>query len=148
MGVDAETVFDVLSDPDSYGEWVVGSRYIRDADPDWPAVGSRFHHTVGLAGPLSVSDHTCVEGVERPTFLQLRARARPIGTALVTLELERSDGGTHVTMVEDPADTFSALVFNPLVHLLTRRRNEESLRRLERLAQARQELAGAAAGTA
>ena len=148
MSADPETIFDVLSDPDSYGEWVVGSREIRDADSDWPAVGSRFHHTVGIGGPFTISDNTQVEGIERPRFLQLRARARPLGTALVTLELERADGGTHVTMVEDPADTFTALIFNPLVHLLTRRRNEESLRRLERLARERSETAAAAAGVA
>ena len=43
-----DAVFSVLSDPDAYGDWVVGSRRIRDADADFPAVGSKFHHQVGV----------------------------------------------------------------------------------------------------
>ncbi|HYH48339.1 MAG TPA: SRPBCC family protein, partial [Acidimicrobiia bacterium] len=78
-----ERIFEVLMDPDCYGEWVVGSKYIRGADPDWPAVGSRFHHVVGV-GPLSISDHTKIEEIDPPRLLKLRARARPLGTALVT----------------------------------------------------------------
>ena len=129
-----ERVFEVLMDPDCYGEWVVGSKYIRGADPDWPAVGSRFHHVVGV-GPLSVSDHTKIEEIDPPRLLKLRARARPLGTALVTLELKPSGTGTVVTMIEDPADPLTAFVFNPLTHWLTRRRNDEGLRRLARLAE-------------
>ncbi len=45
-----ERVFEVLSDPDSYGFWVVGSSDIRDADAGCPAPGSRFHHTQGVLG--------------------------------------------------------------------------------------------------
>jgi uncharacterized protein YndB with AHSA1/START domain len=131
-------VFDVLSNPDSYGEWVVGSKQVRDADPDFPAPGSRFHHTVGF-GPITVSDHTVVEELERPQRIKLRAKVRPLGTAHVTLELKRKGRGkTEVTMIEDPADPLSALVFfHPLTHLLVRGRNDESLRRLGELAAAR-----------
>ena len=131
-------VFDVLSDADSYGEWVVGSKRVRDVDPDFPAPGSRFHHTVGF-GPLTVSDHTVVEQADRPRMLRLRAKARPFATARVTLELERKGrSATRITMIEDPADVLSALFFHhPLSHLLVRGRNEESLRRLGRLAAAR-----------
>ena len=129
-----ERVFEVLLDPACYGEWVVGSKEIRGADRDWPAVGSRFHHRVGM-GPLTIDDHTRIEEIDPPRLLKLRARARPLGTALVTLELSPRNGGTAVTMIEDPADFLSAFAFQPLVHLLTRRRNEESLRRLARLAE-------------
>ena len=119
-------VFDVLSDPESYGEWVVGSKRVRDADSDFPAPGSRFHHTV-------------VEEVKRPKRIKLRAKARPLGTAHVTLELKRKGRSqTEVTMIEDPADPLSALVFfHPLTHLLVRGRNTESLQRLKRLAEER-----------
>lgn len=82
-----ETVFSVLSDPFSYGYWVVGSEKIRDADDGWPAPGTRFHHTVGL-GPFKVDDHTVSEWMESPVLLELRAKARPLGTAKVRLELE------------------------------------------------------------
>jgi uncharacterized protein YndB with AHSA1/START domain len=130
-----ERVFSVLADAGAYAEWVVGSDTIRDADPDWPAVGSRFHHRVGL-GPLKVDDHTEVVAMEPGRRLELHAKARPLGTAKVALDLERRGGGTLVTMVEDPGDVVTRLLFNPLTHLLVRRRNAESLRRLERLATA------------
>jgi uncharacterized protein YndB with AHSA1/START domain len=128
-----ERVFSVLADADAYADWVVGSDTIRDADPEWPAVGSRFHHRVGL-GPLKVDDHTEVIAMEPARRLELHAKARPLGTAKVALDLERRGGGTLVTMVEDPGDVVTRLLFNPLTHLLVRRRNAESLRRLERLA--------------
>jgi uncharacterized protein YndB with AHSA1/START domain len=128
-----ERIFAVLADPSSYAQWVVGSDRIRDADVNWPAPGSRFHHRVGC-GPLKVNDHTEVLAVHPPDRLELRAKARPLGTARVSLRLERRGGGTLVTMVEDPGDPLTRLVFNPLTHLLVRGRNAESLRRLEELA--------------
>ena len=42
-----ERVFEVLSDPESYGHWVVGSREIRGADPGFPGLGTKFDHSVG-----------------------------------------------------------------------------------------------------
>lgn len=129
-----ERVFEVLMDTENYGYWVVGSKHVRDTDDNWPAVGSRFHHTVGF-GPITVDDHTRIEEIERNRKLKLRAKARPLGTALVTLELEPADGGTRVVMTEDPADPLTSFVFNPLTHLLVRGRNVESLRRLKELAE-------------
>jgi uncharacterized protein YndB with AHSA1/START domain len=134
--VPPERVFAVLSDPDAYGHWVVGSDAIRDADSAWPAVGSRFHHRVGI-GPLKVNDHTEVVAMEPARRLELQAKARPLGTAKVALDLERRGGGTMVTMVEDAGDPLTRLLFNPITHFFVRRRNDESLRRLERLATSR-----------
>jgi uncharacterized protein YndB with AHSA1/START domain len=133
MPVPPDAVWEALADPGGYGYWVVGSSEIRDADATWPEPGSRFHHTVGV-GPLKVSDHTVSLEARRPTLLRLRAKARPLGTAKVTLELTPQDGGTRVRMVEDPDGLTSFLTLNPLVHLLTRGRNAESLMRLEELA--------------
>lgn len=129
-----ETVFDVLSDPYSYGYWVVGSEKIREADAEWPAPGSRFHHTVGV-GPFKVTDHTVSERIERPNLVELRAKARPLGTAKVRIELEPEGTGTRVRMFEDAGDLLTALVLNPLTHLLVRGRNVESLSRLAELAE-------------
>lgn len=128
-------VFEVLSDPGSYRHWVVGSKDVRDADPEFPAPGSRFHHSVGF-GPLTVRDHTVVEELDPPKRIKLRAKVRPLGTAKVTLELRRAGRSrTRVTMSEGPADPLSALAFfHPLTLLLVRGRNEESLRRLGELA--------------
>jgi uncharacterized protein YndB with AHSA1/START domain len=129
-----EHVFEVLSDPENYGYWVVGSKYIRDADPDFPARGTKFHHTVGF-GPVEIKDHTTVLASEPPHMLKLRAKARPMGTANVTMKIEAEGHGSRVTMIEDAGDPLTAFVFNPLTHLLVRGRNVESLDRLRELAE-------------
>lgn len=129
-----DAVFDVLADGRSYGHWVVGSSEIREVEDGFPAVGTAFHHKVGW-GPLKVADETRVEACDRPHRLKLRAKARPLGTATVDLELFPHPQGTRVVMTEDAGDRLTALVFNPLTHLLVRGRNVESLRRLTELAE-------------
>ena len=136
MHVAPDAVWAALADAGTYGDWVVGSRRIRDADAAWPAPGSRFHHTVGV-GPLSVDDHTESLEADAPSLLRLRAKARPFGTAQVTLELAPRDGGTFVRMTENPDGLSAVLGLNPLVHLLTMVRNAESLKRLEQIARRR-----------
>jgi uncharacterized protein YndB with AHSA1/START domain len=133
MPVAPQAVWDVLADPGEYGYWVVGSKVIRDADADWPAPGSKFHHTIGV-GPFKVSDHTVALEAERPHRMVLRAKGRPIGTARVTMTMTPRDGGTVVHMVENPDGVYRPLALNPLLHVLTIARNAESLMRLEELA--------------
>jgi uncharacterized protein YndB with AHSA1/START domain len=130
MRVPPAAVWDVLADPAEYGRWVVGSKDIRDADSGFPAAGTRFHHSVGI-GPLTLRDETEVLEVEPPRRMRLRARARPLGEATVTIELSPEAGGTVVEMVEHPAGPFAAFVLKPLADLATKLRNTESLRRLE-----------------
>lgn len=130
---DPAAVFAVLSDPHQYPRWVVGAAGIRDHDEDFPAVGSRFHHEVG-SWPLHVRDHTEVLEVEAPHRLVLKAKARPLGTARVELELRESAGGTEVLMEELPGDRASSLVTgNPVADAALRVRNAEALARLKRL---------------
>jgi uncharacterized protein YndB with AHSA1/START domain len=133
MPVPPEAVWEALADPGGYGYWVVGSSEIRDADAAWPAPGSRFHHTVGV-GPLRLRDYTASLEAQPPRRLVLRAKARPLGTARVTLELGPHAGGTRVRMTEDPDGWSRPLTLNPFLHLFTRARNAESLMRLEELA--------------
>jgi uncharacterized protein YndB with AHSA1/START domain len=127
-----DEVFATLANPENYGDWVVGSDRIRDADPDWPKVGARFHHRIGF-GLLKVNDHTEVLEVEPPDRLVMRARARPLGTANVTLLLTAVDGGTQVTMIEVAGDPLSRLALNRLTDPLIHLRNVEALRRLKRI---------------
>lgn len=133
MPVPPAAVWDALADAGGYGFWVVGSREVRDADPEWPAPGSRFHHTVAV-GPFTISDHTRALEADAPRRLQIRAKARPLGTARITLEMIPGDGGTLVRMTETPDGPTAILGLNPLVHLFTKARNAESLMRLEQLA--------------
>jgi uncharacterized protein YndB with AHSA1/START domain len=133
MPIPPEAVWDALVDAGGYGYWVPGSRVIRDAEPDWPAPGSKFHHTVGV-GPFEVSDHTEALEARHPELLRMRTKGRPLGTATVTLEMVRSDAGTLVRMTENPDGPAWLLNFNPLVWLVTKARNAEALMRLEELA--------------
>jgi uncharacterized protein YndB with AHSA1/START domain len=131
--VPTETVWESLADPSGYGYWVVGSKVIRDADPEWPAPGSRFHHTIGV-GPIKVSDYTEALDADPPRLLRMRAKGRPLGTATVTVEMTPRDGGTVVRLTENPDGLTSLLALNPLLHVATKARNAESLARLEELA--------------
>jgi uncharacterized protein YndB with AHSA1/START domain len=133
MQVPREAVWETLARAGDYAQWVVGSAAVRAADPTWPAPGSRFHHSVGI-GPLALRDHTEAIESRPPRLLRLRANARPLAIAIVTLELEANGRGTRVRMTQELAGPYRLLELNPLVPLLTRARNAKSLERLERLA--------------
>lgn len=124
-------VFEILADPRTYAIWVVGSRTIRAADEDWPAPGARLEHTIG---PL-IEDDTTVIHCRPPVRLQLRARARPLPTARVTLDLQPEGDGTRVTMIEDFDSRPLNAIAGPLGHAAIRLRNREALRRLKGLAE-------------
>jgi NAD(P)-dependent dehydrogenase (short-subunit alcohol dehydrogenase family)/uncharacterized protein YndB with AHSA1/START domain len=129
----AEEIFAVLSDPCRYPEWVVGAAGIRDHDEDFPKVGSRFHHEVG-GWPLHLRDHTEVLEVEPPRRIVLKAKARPLGTATIAINLQPSEAGTNLVMEEVPGDRLTALVGeNRVADTALRLRNAEALARLKRL---------------
>jgi uncharacterized protein YndB with AHSA1/START domain len=137
MNVPPESVFAVLSNPRSYARWVVGSREIRRADPDWPAVGTVFDHKVGI-WPITLSDHSEVIETTPPHLLKMLVKARPFSKAYVTLRLRAVAHGTQVEMDEVAADARSMLLFNPLTDPFIRIRNRESLRRLKALAESKE----------
>jgi NAD(P)-dependent dehydrogenase (short-subunit alcohol dehydrogenase family)/uncharacterized protein YndB with AHSA1/START domain len=127
-----EEVFGFLSDPCNFPKWVVGAAGVRDHDEDFPAVGSRFHHKVGT-WPLNLKDHTEVVEVDPPKRLVLKAKARPLGTAVIELDLRESAGGTELRMEECPGDRLTSLVAaNPVFDTVLRVRNAEALARLKR----------------
>lgn len=126
-----QEVFDVLADAHTYEHWVVGCDDIRAVEGDWPAVGSKFFHTVGV-GPLKTSDNTKVLEVEAPHKLVLEARARPAGIAKVIFRLVPVDGGTDVSIEEYPIRGIAKTIHNPLQDGLIKVRNVETLRRLEK----------------
>jgi uncharacterized protein YndB with AHSA1/START domain len=136
INVPPATVFGTLSDPDNYPRWVVGARKIRGADAQFPAVGSRFHHQVGVA-PLVLNDHTEVLANDAPSRLVLQAKTRPFGTARVDLVLVAEGAGTRVRMTESAGDAPSRVLLNRLSDPLIRARNVRSLERLKRLAENR-----------
>ncbi|MBW3657133.1 MAG: SRPBCC domain-containing protein [Actinobacteria bacterium] len=127
-----EEVFAALLVPEHYADWVVGTKEVRGADDDWPAVGSRLHHTVGV-GPITVRDHTLVQTIEPPRRLVLLAKAGKLGDARVEIVLAADGDGTELTMdevaVSGPGETVPDALTEPAIFS----RNGESLRRLKRL---------------
>lgn len=126
-----EAVFAVLADPWTYPDWLVGCKEIRAVDDGWPAPGTRFHHRVGIVGPLTLEDHTKVLECEPGRRLLLEARARPAGVASVEFVLGDDDaGGTVLTLHEAPVRGVAARLHNPLLDALVKARNEKSLKGL------------------
>ncbi|MBL1079449.1 SRPBCC family protein [Nocardia sp. 2] len=129
----AEEVFAILADGWSYGHWVVGSTHMRGVDPEWPAAGARIHHSVG-AWPLTIQDTTTVLAAEPPRLLELEAGLRPFGRARIRLELCGVNADTtEVRMTETVTSGPGRLIPAPLLALLLRPRNQESLARLSDL---------------
>lgn len=128
-------VWSVLADPPTYEYWVVGNKKVRRHDGDWPEPGAVFHHKVGF-GPISINDKSVSLEAEPLRRLVMQVRALPVGTGIVTFELEPSGAGTKVTMGE-AAESGPAKLLAPVVNRVAWLRNAETLRRLRRCAEER-----------
>jgi uncharacterized protein YndB with AHSA1/START domain len=131
-----QAVWDVLSDGWLYPLWVVGATRMREVDDDWPAVGSRLHHSVGV-WPAVIDDQTEVLESEPLRRLALRARGWPMGEAKVVLELEELGTTTNVRITEDATAGPGALVPAAVRHPMIKVRNVEALQRLALLVEGR-----------
>jgi hypothetical protein len=125
-------VFEALCDPECYVRWVVGAGRLRGVDESWPAVGSRFHHTVGIP-PFEVHDATELRRCEEPARIELRAMVRPFFEAGVDLRLDDVGyGRTRITMTEWPTGGLvgrAVWMGGPILSM----RNRLALRRLQRI---------------
>ena len=120
-------VFAVLSDPETYPEWLAGAQRIRRVDDDFPEAGSQFDHEVGPNGSLTVADHSEVRAADEPNRLELEVHAGPI-KGLAEFELERTGEGTLVTLRERLTGVLEVAM--PLARGLIFLRNKASLDRL------------------
>ena len=128
-----DEVFDALSDPETYPRWLVGCRTIRSIDDHWPSEGSRFHHRVGLIGPLTVPDSSEVLEVERPSHLALEVRFRPLGRGRVDFRLSADptvDGQSRTRIDMDEAPIGPLAPTAPALAPLISGRNQASLNSL------------------
>lgn len=128
-------VWSVLADPPTYKYWVVGNKKIGRYDSQWPEPGAVFHHEVGF-GPITISDKTVALEADAPRRLAMQVRALPVGTGIVTFDLEPSGSGTKVVMGE-ASESGPARILAPVVDRLAWIRNAETLRRLRRCAEER-----------
>lgn len=134
----ADSVWQVLSDGWLYPLWVVGATRMRDVDADWPAPGSRIHHSAGV-WPLIVNDETSVEAADPQRSMRLRAKGWPLGEADVLIEIEPAGEHTVVRIHEDAATGPARLVPGVVRKPIMTWRNSESLRRLAFLCEGRVE---------
>jgi uncharacterized protein YndB with AHSA1/START domain len=131
-----EQVFAVLHDGWTYPVWVVGASRMRDVDQDWPAPGTRLHHSFG-AWPLVIDDTTEVLEIEPDQRLVLEARGWPVGKARVAITVRADTDGSLVSIDEDVTDGPARLVPQPVRVAGIDVRNRETLRRLAYLAEGR-----------
>jgi hypothetical protein len=131
-----DVVASILADPRTYDGIVVGSRRVRWFDARFPDEGTNFHHTVGF-GPITIRDKSTVIRDALPDELELAAGTRPIGVLTVIFRLRAEGAGTLVEMEEGPRSGPIALVWNPALAMVTAKRNDVALGRLEKLAVAR-----------
>lgn len=132
----AAAVWRILADGWLYPLWVVGATRMRQVEDEWPAVGAKLHHSVGV-WPLTLDDDTEVVEVEEGRRLSLRARAWPGGEAEVTLEIDDLGATSVVSIEEDLAAGPAKLVPRPARSVVLLLRNRETLRRLAWLAERR-----------
>jgi uncharacterized protein YndB with AHSA1/START domain len=129
-------VWSVLADPPTYEYWVVGNKAIRSYDGQWPAPNSAFHHKVGF-GPITIADKSVALEADAPRRLKMQVRAWPVGTGIVTFELEPEGGGQTKIVMGEAAEKGPAKMLAPVLDRLTWLRNAETLRRLKRCAEER-----------
>jgi uncharacterized protein YndB with AHSA1/START domain len=127
MAADPSAVYEVIADPTTYPEWLVGAQRIRAVDPRFPKPGTEFEHSVGPAQAVTVDDATEATGADPPHRLDLHVRAG-IFHADVRLLVDPAGTGTEVRFLERPTGPW--VTITPLLRPVLRARNAESLRRL------------------
>src|SRR4051794_36099438 len=142
MPLDRDAGFAVLADARTYADWVVGAHEIRGGGGAGPRPGPKFHHPRGRP-PLHLKDDTVSRAVDPPSSLEIEVRTRPLLVGVVRFTLHEDDDGTLVGMTERPISGPLHWIHNPLLDWLTKKRNDETLRRLERVARERVALARA-----
>jgi hypothetical protein len=137
-------VWSVLADGWLYATWVVGTSRVRAVDADWPALGSKIHHSFGL-WPAVIDDTSEVLRTAPEREMLLKARGWPAGEAHVKLMLQPAgEGATLVSVQEDVVAGPALAMPRPLRQLLVVPRNREALARLAYIAEGRSHpLAGA-----
>ena len=124
------TVYVAIADPYTYPHWLVGCRDMRRVDDDWPEPGSRFHHRVGLAGPITVADSSEVLAQSDDALLTLEVRARPFGRGRVTFTLTAGADATSTVVELDEVPIGLMGPTKPIADPLIKRRNVRSLHNL------------------
>ena len=136
MACSPQDVFDVLADGWLFPSWVVGSSRMRNVDDQWPAVGSKLHHSFGV-WPLLLNDETVVREWDPPRRAVISPKGWPVGEALVTIDVKPRGAGCVVRIQEKAQKGPATLIPTFLMDVYLHWRNVETLRRLAFIAEGR-----------
>lgn len=142
-----EAVWAVLKDPSRFGQWVVGPSESRPCDGAWPAVGSRLEYTLSI-GPWTLRGETVSRRFEEPRYLELEAKAGPLGTARIAFDIRPWGDHTLIVLDEHPLRGLGGAVHQSALDALIQLRHRRMLPRLAKLVESVREpdRAGAAHG--
>jgi hypothetical protein len=136
MSCSPDDVFAVLADGWVFPTWVVGASRMRDVDAEWPAVGSKLHHSFGV-WPAVIDDETTVLEWDPPRLFVIQPAGWPLGEARVTVEVKPRGSGCVVRITEKAVKGPGSLIPSGLLDVGLHIRNVETLRRLAYIAEGR-----------
>ena len=129
-----DEVFNALANPETYPQWLAGAQNIRGVDPDFPAPGTKFAHSVGPTEKATVDDTTEAIEVHGHRQLVLAVHAGPLHGEVEFDLIKRGDDRTEVVMRERP--TGPGYLLTPVVRPVLALRNMQSMRKFAALVEA------------
>ena len=130
----AARVWQILSEPTLYAEWVGGTAKTRRGAGVWPERGSSLEYDVG-AWRFRIGDRTTVVECEVGRRLLLRARVGRLATVWIDVGLVAREGRTAVYIEEWVGGGAARVLPRLLTNAIIKARNVWSLERLRDLAE-------------
>ncbi|MEU6546300.1 SRPBCC family protein [Streptomyces sp. NPDC046859] len=130
--VGPSAVWDVLADGTRYAEWVVGTARSEPVRGQWPQTGSAIRFEIRI-GPARLTNETVVRRCEEGRLLELEAKAGPLGTARISIDVRPWGEETLVIVDEHPLRGAGGLLHNAGFEALIQLRHRTMLARLARL---------------
>ncbi|MFD5721551.1 SRPBCC family protein [Streptomyces sp. NPDC127036] len=127
-----ERVWEVLSDPEQYADWVVGTSDAKPDEGSWPQLGASLRYEIKI-GPLTLHNRTIVRRSEPLSVLELEADSGALGTARIAMELRPWGEDTLIILDEHPLRGAGGFLHNAVVETLQQARSRAMLSRLARL---------------
>ena len=122
-------VYAVITDPETYPDWLAGAQHIRHVDDDFPNRGARFDHEVGPTEDVTVDDDSTALIDDPPHRFQLEVHVGPV-TGLVDFRLRPTGEGTEVVFRESLTGRLGLTM--PVARGIIHARNKASLERLKK----------------
>ncbi|MBV2354066.1 SRPBCC family protein [Streptomyces sp. J2-1] len=128
-------VWEVLSDPRRYADWVVGTAKSRPRAGQWPQKGASLAYEIRL-GPLRVANETVVRRFREGSVLELEAHAGALGTARISIEVREWGEHSLVIVDEHPLRGAGGALHNVGFEALIQLRHRAMLARLAEVCEA------------